>query len=281
MRRYYFTLIIFLSLTSQISSQNYFPLEVGNRWDYFVHIDGGALGETFDSIAIEIIGKQTLTNGLEYFVLSGQIPWWHTKYVREENNEIYVFDLDDSIDCLAFRFDIPIDSSYFNCKFEMHIISINLSTTFGLQDTIQKQATSNTGYNFSINFGISGYGYSDIFVYGFYDLSGCIISGITYGNLLVSVKDEKSLPTEYFLSQNYPNPFNPITTIKYQIPDLSFTSLKVYNVLGNEITTLFNEEKSAGRYEVEFDATGLPSGIYFYRIRAGSFVETKKMVLMK
>ncbi|MCJ7650610.1 MAG: T9SS type A sorting domain-containing protein [Candidatus Lokiarchaeota archaeon] len=98
-------------------------------------------------------------------------------------------------------------------------------------------------------------------------------------------------PDEYALYQNYPNPFNPTTTIKYQIPELSFITLKVYDVLGSEIITLINEEKPVGNYEVEFDATNLSSGIYFYRIsvsawpsqdgQAGSFVETKKMILLK
>ena len=85
----------------------------------------------------------------------------------------------------------------------------------------------------------------------------------------------------YSLLNNYPNPFNPATIIKYQIPKLSFVTLKVYDVLGSEIATLVNEEKPAGSYEVEFNAASLPSGIYFYRLQAGSFVETKKMVLMK
>jgi len=88
-------------------------------------------------------------------------------------------------------------------------------------------------------------------------------------------------PSVFSLSQNYPNPFNPTTKITYQIPELSFITLKVYDVVGNEIASLVNEEKPAGSYEVEFNATRLPSGIYFYRLQAGSFVETKKMVLMK
>jgi hypothetical protein len=87
--------------------------------------------------------------------------------------------------------------------------------------------------------------------------------------------------TNYTVEQNYPNPFNPSTAIKYRIPEISFVTLKVYDVLGNEITTLINEEKPIGSYEVEFDATGLTSGIYFYKLHAGSFVETKKMILMK
>jgi hypothetical protein len=95
-----------------------------------------------------------------------------------------------------------------------------------------------------------------------------------------SVNDIRKL-NAYNLEQNYPNPFNPNTTINYQIPELSFVTLKVYDVLGSEITTLVNEEKPVGSYEVEFDATILSSGVYFYRLQAGSFVETKKMVLMK
>jgi len=98
---------------------------------------------------------------------------------------------------------------------------------------------------------------------------------------LISGLEEEIFFTNYFLYQNYPNPFNPTTIISYQIPELSFITLKVYDVLSNEIATLVNEEKTISNYEVEFDASGLPSGIYFYRLQAGSFVETKKMVLMK
>ena len=91
---------------------------------------------------------------------------------------------------------------------------------------------------------------------------------------------------EFLLSQNYPNPFNPITKIKYEIPgqarnDNALVTLKVYDILGREIVTLVNEEKPAGEYEVEFDATNLPSGVYLYRLTAGNFSETKKLVFLK
>ena len=102
---------------------------------------------------------------------------------------------------------------------------------------------------------------------------------------IVSVKEKennnKHYPNKYILSQNYPNPFNPSTTIKYSIPKQSYVTLKVYDILGNEIETLANEEKPAGEYEVTLDAVNLPSGVYFYRLQAGSFVETKKMILLK
>ncbi len=90
-----------------------------------------------------------------------------------------------------------------------------------------------------------------------------------------------SLPTEYSLSQNYPNPFNPSTTIKYSIPKRSNVTLKVFDVLGSEVNTLVNKEQPQGNYEVEFDGTELSSGIYFYRLKAGEFIETKKMLLIK
>ena len=93
--------------------------------------------------------------------------------------------------------------------------------------------------------------------------------------------NEITLPVSYRLYQNYPNPFNPTTTIKFDIPERSKTTIKLYGILGNEIKTLVNEEKPAGTYEITWYAEKLPSGIYFYRLQAGSFVETKKMVLMK
>jgi hypothetical protein len=102
----------------------------------------------------------------------------------------------------------------------------------------------------------------------------------------VLVTDTITLPLDYALEQNYPNPFNPSTVIRFQIPgqarnDNVLVTLKVYDVLGREVTTLVNEEKEAGRYEVEFNAASLPSGIYFYRMEAGTFVDVKKMIVIK
>ena len=94
-------------------------------------------------------------------------------------------------------------------------------------------------------------------------------------------KDNPNAVTDYFLYQNYPNPFNPSTTINYSIPDISYVTIKVFDVLGNEIETLVNEEKPAGSYEITWYAENLPSGVYFYRLQAGDFIQTKKMILMK
>jgi len=105
---------------------------------------------------------------------------------------------------------------------------------------------------------------------------------------ITDVSEINFAPTSFSLEQNYPNPFNPSTTIKYTIPNVTLSGvegsrvrLKVYDVLGNEIVTLVNEEKPIGTYELNWNAANLPSGVYFYRLQAGSFVETKKMILLK
>ena len=103
----------------------------------------------------------------------------------------------------------------------------------------------------------------------------------------MNVQEINPVLESYQLYDNYPNPFNPTTKIKFTVPIVEttrwvvFTTLVVYDVLGNEITTLVNEEKSAGTYEVVFDGKDLPSGIYFYTLKSGTFTETKKMVLLK
>jgi len=103
----------------------------------------------------------------------------------------------------------------------------------------------------------------------------------------VDVDDESTLPKEFALAQNYPNPFNPSTTIKYEIPSvasdfsLSNVTLKVYDILGREVATLVNKQQKAGYYEVNWNASNNSSGVYFYKLNAGSFVETKKMILLR
>jgi hypothetical protein len=97
----------------------------------------------------------------------------------------------------------------------------------------------------------------------------------------VGVEDDLISERDFHLYQNYPNPFNPSTKIKYQIPVGGFVNLKVYDVLGNEVAILVNEEKTAGSYEIEFSAVGLPSGIYFYTLKAANYIQTHKMILLK
>jgi photosystem II stability/assembly factor-like uncharacterized protein len=117
---------------------------------------------------------------------------------------------------------------------------------------------------------------------------GLVLKTTDAGTTWVDDKNNKIYPAEFELEQNYPNPFNPTTNFEFRIANLpagkagfGLVTLKVYDVLGNEITTLVNEEKSAGEYKIEFDGSKLPSGIYFYKLQSGNYSSTKKMILIK
>jgi len=125
-----------------------------------------------------------------------------------------------------------------------------------------------------------------------YLFAGTVSSGIwrrPLSQVVTDISDDVNLQPEIFsLEQNFPNPFNPSTKIRYSIPAAPLSlgegqgvRLVIYDVLGNEVATLVNEEKPAGVYEVEFNASSLPSGVYFYKLQAGNFVETKKLILIK
>lgn len=104
---------------------------------------------------------------------------------------------------------------------------------------------------------------------------------LCYSNIILSNKDYEFVPTEYTLSQNYPNPFNPSTKIQFGLPKASEVSVSIYNILGERVKDLVSQDLKAGFHETEFNNTSLSSGIYFYRIEAGEYVETRKMILLK
>jgi len=171
-------------------------------------------------------------------------------------------------------------------------------------DTLAAVAEANGGSQFRILYQIKSQVYfysqspvdiSKIYFHGFYEgvdtttwkkkILVVFIDPVT-GNFVDKLtkveKDETvGIPASFTLYQNYPNPFNPTTTITYDIPMRANVKLIVYNVLGQEVAILVNELQEAGRYNVKFDASGLPSGVYFYKLEAGKYVEIKKMILMK
>ncbi|MGD8306720.1 MAG: T9SS type A sorting domain-containing protein, partial [Ignavibacteria bacterium] len=119
-----------------------------------------------------------------------------------------------------------------------------------------------------------------LFADAFTNAWGWAIDNLNIQNV-TDANNGDALPTVYSLSQNYPNPFNPSTTIKFALPEAAQVELKVYDVLGAEVATLMNQELQAGRYDVNWDASQLASGVYIYRIKAGNFVDSKKLMLLK
>ncbi|MFZ1517291.1 MAG: T9SS type A sorting domain-containing protein, partial [Ignavibacteriaceae bacterium] len=104
---------------------------------------------------------------------------------------------------------------------------------------------------------------------------------ILYGSLVDVKNDENIVSNDYYINQNYPNPFNPSTKISWHSTISAQQSLKIFDILGNEVANLVDEFRSAGDYEIRFDSKGLTSGVYFYQIQIGDFVQTKKMILLK
>jgi hypothetical protein len=102
-----------------------------------------------------------------------------------------------------------------------------------------------------------------------------------FDEVMPVVNEESKIPDEYNLEQNFPNPFNPSTTIRYSLPEDSYVTLRIYNLLGEEVSTLINTQQKAGRYEINFDASQLASGVYIYRLEAANYTASKKLMLMK
>jgi hypothetical protein len=187
---------------------------------------------------------------------------------------------------------IPVELSSFNAQKDNGNVQLNWTTATELNNSGFEilRSTQNDNKWATIGF-VPGFGTTtETHSYSFIDADA--ENGVYYyrlkqidfdGSYEYSkiVEVDIAQPFKFTLEQNYPNPFNPSTKIKYEIPVGGFVRLKVYDVLGNEITTLVQEEKSVGTYEIQFDASEIPSGIYFYKLSAGSFTQTNKMVLTK
>ena len=124
-------------------------------------------------------------------------------------------------------------------------------------------------------------GNADSLIFKFVTRTNTLIDSYTLQYNITATETDLIKPTNFYLEQNFPNPFNPTSTIKYSVPERSLIRLSVYNTIGQEVALLVDEEKDAGDYSFEFNASGLTSGIYFYRLQSGNFVETRKMVLLR
>jgi hypothetical protein len=166
-------------------------------------------------------------------------------------------------------------------KYSMHcsdsadysIVSFLTSTTKGTGGTNNVETLSGLNgkgryLELQMTAGPNPYSISEIYVYGTLEAAGI-------------EKNNSKIPVKYNLYQNYPNPFNPTTNIQIEIPKAGQTNIVVYNILGQKVTGLLNKELNAGSYTISFDASKLSSGVYFYTLRSGNFVTTKKMMLLK
>jgi hypothetical protein len=295
-------LIIFLFAYPFVWSQSqsdsfYLPLAIGNQWIY--ESENNYFADT-----LTVVDTQSVDGKLYYAIQQDSYDLY--LWFREENNKVYIVDtvtiepfLLKAEEYLIYNFSSDTDDSR-----EVPLTNPNLVCSYAGEVTLEsKNDTINTimgdfynCYRFSrkvlcMDAGI----FEEWFTPGigrvaYYEMSFFGINRyyLVYTNVNTDVADKSNLNTlnDYKLWQNYPNPFNPTTKIMYSITAVrtSFAKsiqLKVFDILGNEIATLVNEEKSPSNYEVEFDGSNLPSGVYFYRLQAGNFIDIKKFILLK
>ena len=287
------TLSIFLIFTgctiAQLDTTDYFPMHVGDKWQF------SSLGS--DGYTIYISGDTLMPNGNRYFIRENRtdpnIPADYPWYLRKRQDGFvvrYISGLDKEYEWLNLNaqkaeiwLNLPPDStegfwglkdtgSYHN-TLTGSVLKYKLYDCVYLPDTIWCSETPDTEPpTLTQGLGITGTFFSHCY--------GAIINGVTYGT--VSVEDETEiLPKHFSLSQNYPNPFNPETVIRFTLPAAGYSKGVVYDVLGNEVTTLLNGDMSAGNHEVRFNAIDLSSGVYFFRIESGNFSSAIKMVVGK
>jgi glucose/arabinose dehydrogenase len=216
----------------------------------------------------------------------GSIP----SFGQDENKELYLISFNGKI----YRFVptvVPVELISFSAVIVENGIKLNWFT-----------ATETNNAGFAIERSLDGTNYSEIFFVGgngtttnrnvYTYLDKTAIAGINYYRLKQIDFDGSyeysqvaivnlGMPDKFILDQNYPNPFNPTTRISFYVPQNSFVTLKIYDLLGTEISTLVNEDRVAGYHKIEFDATQLSSGIYFYKLSAGNFSDMKKMTILK
>ncbi|MFW9952195.1 MAG: T9SS type A sorting domain-containing protein [Candidatus Thorarchaeota archaeon] len=269
------TIVISVNTTSQILNESSpFPIQIGNEW---VH------SSQSDTLTEVVVDTQRIGGNLYYSFdkfrnSSGYL-------FRIFDNKVFIYA--DTAEYLWYDFNSDIGNSwnvpqlgppYFGGEFTMESKTDTVITPIGIfTDCYRIHHIIGVDAEFTEWFA-NEIGIVQRDVITIVGLRRWILIDkiITSNNFEIN-----SLPSSYLLSQNYPNPFNPSTIINYQIPEINFVTLKVFNALGNEITTLVNEEKPVGEYEVNFNGSELPSGVYFYRIQAGDFIETKKMILIK
>jgi len=269
------------------------PFEVGNRWDLIEGWWDGWGNSDSDTIVYRVVSDTLLQNGITYYkVLPENIPLFKN-LIRADSIGVYYYDSVCDTEWLFYSYNLPVgqfiqvpeeicDTTNSPVMYKMmesttYLFGSNVNTmTFAYEGGIDFFYST----QITLEYGFISWWSADIFTNYYKTLIGCELNGIVYGTL-TDVPSEPYQINKYSLKQNYPNPFNPATNLSYSITQPGLVTLKIYDVLGTEIETLVNEEKPTGTYELNWNAANLPSGVYFYRLQAGSFVQTRKMILLK
>ncbi len=295
------TIIKSISIPSNVI--NFYPLKIGNKWIYDVvtYIDDFPPQVMFGTTVREVIRDTIAPNNLKYFLIEDRYRQNNYIYIsffleRVDTSTGKVYRYDETyglvnnemlLDDLTAELGDTIHSGrfgYYPPYTPVILIGQDYFTKWGNRKPrkiFYQEVLGTPVYTLSSFFGLDSLHNSFDFGHTTWDLRGCIIDGIAYGDTVLSVNEKDYLVEDFKLNQNYPNPFNPSTKISWQSPVSSWQTIKVYDILGNEIATLVDEFRNAGKYEITFNASNLASGVYFYRLKAGNYIETRKMLLLR
>ena len=301
--------------TSLINSQDtnivkYFPMKVGNVWVYYgyyfsVQCQSSYYQKIFIDSSRVINNKKYFKFNYLYRIIAGNGNCGYTQFydgyyrVDSMNGNIYRYRIDTN--CIYSTFESLVDSLYSKpidtariCSGTQLFPKVARDTNIQNIFSLAKPTKNFEGGNFheyrfftryAKDLGVTEMSQGGMSLSSHSYLKGCIINGIIYGDTnfyFVSIQPvSNQIPALFKLNQNYPNPFNPSTEISFDIPKSSFVKLIIYDAAGREIELLANEDLKAGSYSVNWDASSYSSGVYFYKLIAGEFSETKKMVLIK
>jgi hypothetical protein len=260
-----------------------FPLQNGTIWQYEDYMLETEIPQFVGYSQVRIQSDTLMANGRRYT----KVPLQPLQpiYVRNEGLRTFQYQGTDSSEFVRYDFSTrPGDTvaSFHSGSVASAIIctDIRQQDVLGAPRSVFSFEGTRPYVRDEITDSIGILSYSDGLAMG-YSLTGAIINGVTYGTVLDVKERSAQAPATYALYQNYPNPFNPTTHIHFTVAEPRLVSLEIYDVLGRKIAALVHEKKNAGSYTVQWDASSYPSGVYFYRIRAGSFAQTRKMVLIK
>ena len=268
--------------------QNFtFPLQKGNLWQYAMYYIETPIPD-FRGYNQVIAEKDTvMPNGKTYIILRAQkFQEIAQRILRRDGLKVFQYSLKDSMEYLRYDFSKSkgdtIALYYLPWLSPVWVQNIYTASIFNMsrRQFLIQGSPFLSDFQVKIADSVGIVEATDGLTMQM-ALIGAIIDGVRYGTIVGVEQQLTLLPARYVLYQNFPNPFNPATIISYQVPVNGVVTVRVYDVLGREVVMLMNEKKSAGSYTVLWDAGKYPSGVYFYRLQAGSFVETKKMVLVK
>ena len=270
----------------------YYPLRVGNRWDYRFsqHNLIPNPPDTSYSYSVSVIGDRTFPNGKTYFELSQGDLSGYGSYVRVDSDCVYYYNQNDSTEFLVFKFRAHLND-YWQIgptpSFGARLSDTATGQIFGRQTNTLTFTLGNLVFSrvtFSNLLGPITYssdgeppGTSSTYIM----MSGCLISDSLFGQLTSVEQSIAGPPSQIDLYQNYPNPFNSVTAIHFAVTEPASVQLLIFNQLGQLVHRLDQAIVAPGDYTYFWYASSLSSGIYFVRLRAGSSVATRKMVLLK